>query len=84
LGQLSRLRPFPDLCTPSLLAGGAEWGKKKGLEHCANTVQQWPKHQRVIKTGLVTNPKHDTMPAAMMKIKSIPARPSTQSVSKSK
>lgn len=53
--------------------------KKRKPWHCASTVQQQPKHLCVINASLATNPKHRTLQAAVKKVNSIPARPSTGS-----
>lgn len=54
----------------------AEWGKIKPW-CCASNAQQKPKYWCVISTVLATNPKQSTIWAAMKKVTSIPARPST-------
>lgn len=61
---------------PSLLPLGAAW-KTIRLGCCVGTSQQQLKHQCVISTLLVTNPKRDTVWASMREISFIPARPST-------
>ena len=51
--------------------------KQRKLGHCGSSFQQYLKHQCVINTVLVTNPKCSTVWAAVQEINSIPARPST-------
>lgn len=67
--QLSWLYSFPDLV--HLLAGTAWDTTSPWLWE--STAQHELKHQCVINTILILNPKHSTVPANKMKINSIPA-----------
>lgn len=54
------------LCASGLLVDRAVWGKK-GF-NCVTTVHQQLKHQRVINTIFITNPKPSTVEATMKTI----------------
>jgi len=65
LGQLSWVCPLPAPAAPLAcpLAGQSEKLKSPWLG--VSTALQQLKHQRVINTLLILNPKHSTLPATM-------------------
>lgn len=68
LGQLPRLCPLLASCPPQ--AYSQPWC-------CASTAHREPKHRCVTNTALASNPKHNTIWAAVENATSIPVRPST-------
>lgn len=66
------MSPASFLCPPSLLTVGAVW-KLKSPRLGVSATQQRLNHQCVIRTVIVLNPEHSTVPATGMIIHSIPA-----------
>lgn len=71
------LSPPSFLSTLSLLDDGGQSGKKRKPWHCTSTAQPWPKYWCVTNIILVSQPKYIIIQAAMKKMNSTPARPST-------
>ena len=65
---LVKPQPYP-------LAGQRE--KQRRPWRCVSIAQQQQKYPCVINTVFVTSPKHNTIPAAMKKMNSVPAKTST-------
>lgn len=67
----------PAVFPPSFSQRGQSELKRKPW-YCASTIQQEPKHQCVISTVLVPNPKHSIIQSATKKVNFITARPSAE------
>lgn len=76
-GQLSPLCPLPAPWPPPAYSlWGAEQEQRRPWR-CTSTAQEQLKHCCVINTGLVADLQHSTVRAAVKKMNSLPAKPST-------
>jgi len=75
--QLSQLCPFPDSWPPLAYLLGVQSKNREGLDAMPSSAQQCVKHRCVTRAVLGTDRQHGTIWAAMKKMSSLPAKPST-------
>lgn len=76
--QLSWLHPLQTTCPPLAYSLRGQRKKQRKPSHDASAAQQCLKHHCVINIVFIKNPNHITLPAAVKKVNSTPARPSTE------